>query len=84
MVFARIRLDFLEEWVAVVGFIDDVYLLVHGGLSVWFVVMLWVILASIRHTDSGIDISDIEDIATVDVKRDHRVITANQVKHCGL
>lgn len=84
MVFARIRLDFLKEWVAVVGFIDDVYLLVLGGFSVWFVVMLWVILASIRRTDSGIDISDIEDIATVDVKRDHRVITANQVKHCGL
>ena len=84
MVFARIRLDFLKEWVGVVGFIDDVYLLVLGGFSVWFVVMLWVILASIRRTDSGIDISDIEDIATVDVKRDHRVIIANQAKHCGL
>ena len=50
-----------------VVFIDDVYFLVLGNFSVWFVVILWVIIAAMMHSDRGIKSTDIEDAATEDI-----------------
>ena len=50
-----------------VVFIDDVYLLVLDSFSVQFVVILWVIIAAMMHSDRGIESTDIENAATEDI-----------------
>ncbi len=54
-----------------VDFIDDVYLLVLGGFSVWFLVILWIIVSWMRRINSGSDSSQTELAATKDVKKGH-------------
>ena len=51
-------------------FLDDIFLLVLGGFSIWFAVMSWVIIASMHRKKRGTGSTDTEAGVNKEIKTD--------------